>query len=124
MRLSRTIVVAAGVVVSFFVSAAPASATSYSLSNHGGDWATYNSTSNMLTVCDRSPGNGTAEALLHVDGGNTWILFDSNGAQGSCATAGPLSVNDSKAGILYLCQNASPGAPACADIQSLVIPRV
>jgi hypothetical protein len=90
-----------------FAFAAPASATTYSVTNPAGDVARWNSDTNILTVCDNSSGNGTAKAVLSVIGGNTWQLFDSNGAQAGCASAGPLSVDETKSANLYVCASAS-----------------
>jgi hypothetical protein len=119
MRFSRMIVVAVMSLAAIFAFAPPASATTWFLEDTSGDTATYDSGANILTVCDHTAGNGTAEALLHVNGGNTWSLFDSNGAQAPCASAGPLSVDDSKSGILYLCNNAD-----CNDIRSVAMNHV
>jgi len=119
MRLSRVIVVAGMSLAAIFACAPPASATTWFLEDASGDTATYDNVTNILTVCDHTAGNGTAEALLHVNGGNTWTLFDNNGAQSGCGTAGPLSVDDSKSGILYLCNNSD-----CGDIRSVAMNHV
>ena len=81
----------------------PASAlTNYVLTHPDGDKAYWHSGTNMLTVCDNSPNNGTALAHLAGNGGGLWRLYDSNGAQPGCTTAGPLNVSDGNFGTLYL----------------------
>jgi hypothetical protein len=118
MRVSRVILVAGMSLAGVLAFTTPASATTWYVSDASGDSATYDSASNMLTVCDHTAGNGTAMATLNVNGGNYghWTLFDSNGAEAPCKTAGPLSVDDSKSGILYICNNSS-----CGDIYSAYI---
>ena len=83
--------------------AAPASAATKSISIANGDTAYYNNVTNVLSVCDNSPGNGTARGLLKVAYGNTWEVYDNNGAQPGCGVAGPLSVDNSKEGWLIIC---------------------
>jgi hypothetical protein len=65
----------------------------------------WNSDTNVLSVCDRDPGEGTAKAILTVDGGGTWTKYDDNGAQTGCGITGRLNDNDSKTGKLYICAN-------------------
>jgi hypothetical protein len=116
MRLSRVIVVAGMSLAGIFAFTAPASATTYFQQDASGDYATYDSATNVLTVCDHTAGNGTAMATLNVNSGGVWTLFDSNGAQNPCKSSGSLSVDDSKSGILYICNNSS-----CGDIYSVYI---
>lgn len=107
MRASKTVAVFVASVTAVFAFAAPASATTTRIYGSGGDYAEWNSDSNYLTVCDSSSGNGTAKAVLSVTGGNTWQKFDDNGANAGCGVAGPLSVDDTKTGTLYICTTNS-----------------
>jgi hypothetical protein len=104
LRATAAVITAIGATFAF---AAPASATTYSVTSPAGDVARWNSDTNTLTVCDNSSGNGTAKAKLVVIGGNTWEKFDDNGAQAGCGSAGPLGVDESKSAYLYVCTNAS-----------------
>ena len=104
MRVLRTTAAVITAIGATFAFATPATAASVP---NGSDTASWNPSTDILSVCDGSSGNGTAMAVLQVIGGSQWTLFDSNGAQPGCSSAGPLSVNDSKSGILSICTNSS-----------------
>ena len=107
MRAFKGTVAVLAALAGTFAFATPAFATTYTVTSPVGDWARWNSDTNVLTVCDNSSGNGTATARLEVIGGNTWTKSDGNGAQPGCSTAGPLSVDESKSAYLYICTTAS-----------------
>lgn len=75
---------------------------------HGlvGDKAHYNNSTNVLTACDHSSGNGTARAILQVIDGNSKQVYDSNGFGSGCGSVGPLNVNNSKHAYLFICATA------------------
>lgn len=83
----------------------------------GTDSASWDPATNMLRVCDGSTGNGTSMALLAVFDGGQWRLFDDNGAQPGCNSAGPLSVDETKNATLYICTDSS-----CAAYKSRIVP--
>jgi hypothetical protein len=114
VRVSRVMAAAVLSTAGVFAFSAPASAADVQgISNSSGDYAKWVASTDRLTVCDNSQNNGTAMAILQVVGGGQWQLFDSNGAQSGCSTAGPLNVDNTKAGILYICTNSS--ASSCAS---------
>jgi uncharacterized protein YxeA len=75
--------------------------------NLAGDWAQWNATTNNLTVCDHSSGNGTAKAVLRIINGTTKTLFDDNGNGGGCGFDGNLNVDETKSAYLKVCANGS-----------------
>jgi hypothetical protein len=109
MRAIKTVVIAIASIAALLISSAPASAdVTYRLTHPGtGDWAQWNATTNSLTVCDQSNGNGTARTILEVIGGVQKQLFDGNGAQAGCGFDGHLNVDDTKSAYLWICASAS-----------------
>lgn len=108
MRFLRLSTILSISFVSTLFLAAPASAdVKHRVDHPNGDWAQWNSTTNNLTVCDQTGGNGTAMAILDIIGGTDRTLFDTNGAQPGCGFAGDLSVDDSKSANVIICANAS-----------------
>ena len=108
MRLLRTCFALMASFVIVLALSAPASAdTTYRLTDSAGDWGQWNATTNNLTICDHSPGNGTAKVVLRVVNGNTVTLFDDNGDGGGCGFDGNLNVDDTKSAYLKVCTNGS-----------------
>jgi hypothetical protein len=107
VRALRVILVAIMSVAGIFAFASPASATTYGITNSAGDTAYWNASTNVLTSCDGSSGNGTAMAILQVINGRSWEIFDDNGAQPGCHSSGSLSVDETKNANLYICTNSA-----------------
>ena len=107
MRALRAAGVLGAALTAALALAPPAFATTYTTYDLVGDYARWNSDTNMLTVCDVDPQEGVAKAILTVDGGGVWTKYDDNGAQPGCGVAGPLNVDDSKYGYVYICANNS-----------------
>jgi hypothetical protein len=107
MRLLRTVGAIVTALAATFTFATPAFGLTYPATSPAGDKAYWNSDQDILTICDYTPRNGTANAILTVVGGGTWQLFDTNGAQSPCESSGKLSVADLKTAYLYACTNAS-----------------
>lgn len=111
MRGLKAVFVGVACSIAVIATAAPASAAEIKVQNGFGDFTRYDNVANTLRVCDNSVGNGTAKGYLVVIGGNIWDLTDGNGNQDPCANAGPLSVDNTKTGYLWICEN--PSAPVC-----------
>lgn len=105
MRALRVATAMVASLAATFALATPASATTYTVYDLVGDYARWNSDTNVLTVCDNHPSEGTAKAILAVNGGGTWTKYDDNGAQPGCGVAGPLNVDETKTATLYICAN-------------------
>ena len=106
--IKRTAVLIASLAATFAWST-PAYATTYTVpASNGIDYATWNSDTNVLKICDHTQGNGTATAFLTL-GGRTWQKSDGDGASGNCASLGPLSGVDGDTGTLKACTTASSG---------------
>lgn len=79
------------------------------------DYATWNSDTNVLKICDGSPGNGTATAKLTL-GGRTWQKSDGDGASGDCDFLG-LSGVEGTSGTLKACTTASGPCNGLYNVQ-------
>lgn len=104
MRILRVVLIVVLSSLGTAVFLTPASATPpFVLIYSGtGDQAFWYPDTNILKVCDYSDGNGTAGTTLDVIGGGAWQIYDANGARSGCGTAGPLNVDETKQGRLYL----------------------
>lgn len=104
--LKGTAAVIASLAATFALST-PAFATTWRVeASNGQDYAIWNDFTNVLEVCDRTGGNGTATAWLTL-GGRTWQKSDGDGAAGNCDRLGPLSGVEGTSGTLKVCATAA-----------------
>jgi hypothetical protein len=116
MKTFRMFLAAVASIAGVLTFAVPADASPLSITI-GLDTASWDPATNILKVCDGTTGDGTAMALLAVYGGGQWRLFDDNGAQPGCNSAGPLSVDETKSATLYICTNS-----ACESYKYRTVP--
>jgi hypothetical protein len=107
MRTTKAVLVVAMSLLGVVAATAPASAGTATVRDSVGDIARYDQSTNTLSICDGSPGNGTAKAILMVISGNTKEVFDTNGANAGCGSTGRLGVDDNKQAYLWACPDAS-----------------